>query len=137
MELADTSAWTTRHRNSEDEERFNDQVEDGEIAICDVVELELLVSAQDGRDFVERREALESLPSIPIDADVWHRATDVFQLLAETAPLHHRQVNLPDLLVAAAAELTSLTVVHYDRDFEVIAAVTKQPLRALAPLGSL
>jgi predicted nucleic acid-binding protein len=137
MELADTSAWTTRHRDPRVEERFNDLVEDGEIAICEIVELELLVSAQSGPDFADRRNALESLPRVPVDADVWRRATDVFQLLAETAPLHHRRVNVPDLLVAAAAELKELAVVHYDRDFEVIAAVTKQPLRALAPLGSL
>lgn len=137
MELADTSAWTTRHRDPDVEERFNDLVEDGEIAICEVVELELLVSTRDGLEFAERRDALESLPSVPIDADVWRRATDVLQLLAETGPLHHRQVNLPDLLVAAVAELNRLTVVHYDRDFDVIAAVTGQPVRALAPLGSL
>jgi predicted nucleic acid-binding protein len=137
MELADTSAWTSRHRDQSVEERFNDLVEDGEIAICEVVELELLMSARDGRDFAERREALEALPAVSIEAPVWRRATDVLQLLAEEAPLHHRRVKLPDLLVAAAAELASLVVVHYDRDFELIAAATGQPVRALAPLGSL
>jgi predicted nucleic acid-binding protein len=137
MELADTSAWTNRHRDQSVEERFNDLVEDGEIAICEVVELELLMSARDGRDFAERREALEALPAVSIEAPVWRRATDVLQLLAEEAPLHHRRVKLPDLLVAAAAELASLVVVHYDRDFELIAAATGQPVRALAPLGSL
>jgi predicted nucleic acid-binding protein len=137
MELADTSAWTTRHRDPEIEERFNDLVEDGEIAICEVVELELLRSARDGRDFAERREALEALPAVAIDARAWLRATDVFQLMAEVAPRHHRQVKLPDLLVAAAAELAALPVVHYDGDFELIAAVTGQQIRALAPIGSL
>ena len=137
MELADTSAWTSRHRDPAVEERFNDLVEDGEIAICEVVELELLRSARDGRDFAERREALEALSAVSIDGAVWRRATDVFQQLAEQAPLHHRQVKLPDLLVAAAAELASLVVLHYDRDFELIAAATGQPVRALAPLGSL
>jgi predicted nucleic acid-binding protein len=68
---------------------------------------------------------------------VWRRATDVFELLAEQGPLHHRQVGLPDLLIAAAAELAELPVLHYDRDFDVIAAVTGQPVRAIAPLGSL
>ena len=59
------------------------------------------------------------------------------QLLAERGPLHHREVGLPDLLIAAAAELAELPVLHYDRDFELIAAVTGQPVRAIAPLGSL
>jgi predicted nucleic acid-binding protein len=44
---------------------------------------------------------------------------------------------LPDLLIAAAAELAALPVLHYDRDFEAIADVTGQPVRAIAPLGSL
>ncbi|HEY0806728.1 MAG TPA: PIN domain-containing protein [Pseudonocardiaceae bacterium] len=33
---------------------------------------------------------------------------------------------LPDLLIAAAAERRGLTVLHYDRDFELIADVTGQ-----------
>ncbi len=68
---------------------------------------------------------------------VWRRATDVFQLLAEEGPLHHRRVGLPDLLIAAAAELAELAVLHYDRDFELIASVTGQPVRSIAPLGTL
>jgi hypothetical protein len=39
--------------------------------------------------------------------------------------------------VPAAAERVGLPVLHYDRDFELIAAVTGQPVRAIAPLGSL
>ena len=57
--------------------------------------------------------------------------------LTARGPLHHRQVKLPDLLIAAAAELAALPVLHYDRDFEAIADVTGQPVRAIAPLGSL
>ena len=52
-------------------------------------------------------------------------------------PLHHRQVALPDLLVAAAAERAEIPVLHYDRHFELIASITGQPVRAIAPLGSL
>ena len=68
---------------------------------------------------------------------VWRRATDVFEQLGAAGPLHHRRVGIPDLLIAAAAELAELPVLHYDRDFEVIAALTGQPVRAIAPLGSL
>jgi len=68
---------------------------------------------------------------------VWRRAIDVLEQFAEAGPLHHRRVPLPHLLIAAAAELAELPVLHYDRDFELIAEVTGQPVRALAPLGSL
>ena len=46
-------------------------------------------------------------------------------------------MKIPDLLIAAAAELAEVPVCHYDRDFELIADVTGQPVRAIAPLGSL
>ncbi len=68
---------------------------------------------------------------------MWSRAFDVFEALAEHGPLHHRQVPFLDLLVAAAAERAQLPVLHYDRHFELIAEVTGQPVRAIAPLGSL
>lgn len=40
-------------------------------------------------------------------------------------------------MIAAAAEAAELPLVHYDRHFELIAELTGQPVRALAPLGSL
>jgi len=72
-----------------------------------------------------------------IDDRVWDRAIDVFQALGRQGPLHHRQVRIPDLLIAAAAEHAGVTVRHYDHDFDVIAGVTGQPVRAIAPMGSL
>ena len=41
----------------------------------------------------------------------------------------HRGVKVPDLLIAAAATWHGLTVIHYDADFDLIAAVTAQPAR--------
>ena len=38
----------------------------------------------------------------------------------------HRRVPPPDLLIAAAAELANVPIVHYDRDYECIAAITDQ-----------
>ena len=102
-----------------------------------MVRLELLWSARDAIHFASIRGNLEALREAPMGERVSRRATDVFELLAERGPLHHRQVGIPDLLIAAAAELAELPVLHYDRDFELIAEVTGQPLRAIAPLGSL
>jgi predicted nucleic acid-binding protein len=137
IELADTSAWTNRHRDPGVAADFNGRVERGEIATCEVVVLELLWSARDAAEFTRRRENLQALPLAEIDGRVWQRATDVFEELAGQGPLHHRRVAIPDLLVAAAAELAGLPVSHYDGDFDVIATVTRQPVRAIAPLGSL
>jgi hypothetical protein len=109
----------------------------GEIATCAMVKLELLWETQDTTGFARRRDLLDALEEIAIDRRVWKRATDVFEQLGEDGPLHHRRVRIPDLLIAAAAELAEMPVLHYDRDFELIAQVTGQPVRAIAPLGSL
>jgi predicted nucleic acid-binding protein len=43
----------------------------------------------------------------------------------------------PDLLVAAAAEDAGLMVLHYDSDFDLIAAATGQPTEWVVPAGSI
>ena len=137
MELADTSAWTNRHKSATVAADFQERLESGGIATCEMVELELLWSARDRADFVVLREELGALSRASIAPAVWERAIDVFELLAAGGPLHHRRVKLPDLLVAAAAESADLPVCHYDADFDVIAEVTGQPVRAIAQLGLL
>jgi hypothetical protein len=69
---------------------------------------------------------------------VLRRATDVLEQLAAAGPLHHWQIALPDLLIAAAAELAEFPSSALRRRLRrVIAGVTGQPVRAIAPLGSL
>jgi predicted nucleic acid-binding protein len=51
-------------------------------------------------------------------------------LLAERG--QHRAPSVPDLLIAATAELAGLTVLHVDKDFELIADITGQPVERLA-----
>ncbi len=137
IELADTSAWTTRHRDAEVEREFDERVRAGAIATCDMVTFELLFTTRDALELRAKRADLEALRSVPISGRVWRRALDVMELFAARGPLHHRQVKFPDLLIASAAETVGLPVCHYDRDFELIAEVTGQPVRAIAPLGSL
>jgi predicted nucleic acid-binding protein len=137
MELADTSAWTLRHRDPALRTSFDRDLQSGRIATCDMVKLELLRGGRNLDELRLRRAELDELREVPIGDRVWRRALDVLELLAERGPLHHREPSLPDLLIAAAAERAELPVLHYDHHFEVIAAVTGQPVRALAPLGSL
>ncbi len=137
MELADTSAWTNRHKDPDVLADFNDRLTTGAIATCPIVELELLWSARDESTFRSLRERIEALRLLPIEGSEWRRAVDVFEALVREGPLHHRRVKLPDLLVAAAAESAGVAVCHYDGDFDLIAKVTGQAVRAIAPLGSL
>lgn len=137
MELADTSAWALKDRDAAVAFDFAQRARRGEIATCDMVRMEMLVSARDAGEVAQWRQYLGVLPACPIEKREWRRALDVLERLAERGPLHHRQVKLPELLIAAAAEGAGVPVLHYDRHFELIAEVTGQPVRALAPLGSL
>ena len=136
-ELADTSAWTSHGRLESVRTDFDARLARGAIATCELVTLELLWSSRDHADFATMRNKLEALREISIGKRVWRRATDVFEELAARGPLHHRQVPINELLIAAAAELAEVPVCHYDAHFELIAEVTGQPMRAIAPLGSL
>jgi predicted nucleic acid-binding protein len=135
VELADTSAWTNRDRDAAVRNDFDSRVLAGEIAMSPSVLMELLWSARNSADFDDIVEELAVLPRLNPDGLAWDRAVDVWRELARRG--RHRQVPRDDLLVAATAELAGLAVCHYDRHFDVIAEVTGQPMRAIAPLGTL
>lgn len=137
MELADTSAWSARHRDPSVDAAFEARVAQDLVATCDVVRFELLRAARDHQELSDMRDRLDALRGVAIEPRVWRRALDVYELFAKQGPLHHRRIGFPDLLVAAAAERAELPVLHYDRHFQLIAEVTGQPVRAIAPLGSL
>jgi predicted nucleic acid-binding protein len=135
MELADTSVWGKQRRPGM--EWFARALEDGLIAVCDMVAMEVLTSARDDRDFRQIEQALTFCPWLTVEAEDWTEARRVYGLLAEQGPLHHRAVKIPDLLIAAVGGRNSVTVVHYDEDYDRIAALTGQPVRWAAPRGSL
>ncbi len=138
MELADTSAWHWSERAPADIRRaFVGARTDGEIAVSGMVGLELLYSARNVDDFRSIREELRRYPYCPVGEEEWSRALDVYDMLAAQGGAHQRSVKHPDLLIAAAAESAGVAVLHYDEDFDRIAAVTAQPTRWLAPRGSL
>lgn len=57
------------------------------------------------------------------------RAAEVQELLARRG--HHRAPSIPDLMIAATAELAGLVVLHVDKDFDLIAGITQQPVERL------
>jgi len=137
VELADTSAWIASSRKPRLREAFDDAVSANEVATCDAVKLELLYGTRNAEEFSSVRTRLELLRQCPIGPDEWRRALDVYEVLAHQGGLHHRRVKHDDLLVAAAAESAGVGLVHYDEDFDAIAAITKQPARWIVRRGSL
>jgi predicted nucleic acid-binding protein len=138
VQLADTSAWVwTRTSGGELRAAFDETLIGGDIATCDMVRLELLYSTRNATEFASLRGDLAALPNCPIGTDQWHRALEVYEQLARHGGLHHRAVRHPDLLIAAAAEAAGVPVLHYDEDYDRIAAITGQEAHWLAPRGSL
>jgi len=108
----------------------------GLLASCSMTDLEQLFSARNGKEHRARRTDIElQYVRVPISQATFDRAIEVQGLLAERG--QHRGANVPDLIVAAAAEHAGLTVLHYDADFELIATVTGQPTEWVVPRGSI
>jgi predicted nucleic acid-binding protein len=135
VELADTSAWTNRDRSAAVRNDFDNRVLAREIALAPSVLMELLWSARNSAEFDDIVSELAVLPRLSPDRPAWDRAVEVWRELVRRG--RHRQVPQNDLVLAATAELAGVAVCHYDRHFDVIAEVTGQPVRAIAPLGTL
>jgi len=128
--LIDTSALG-RLARSPDAAELAERIERGLVRISTVTRLEIGYSARSGPDLrtATRRPPLASMPveyQTPATED---RAVEVQLRLADLG--HHRAPSVADLIVAATAELAGLAVVHLDKDFEVIAEVTGQPVERL------
>ena len=136
-ELADTSAWTASARDPELRRTFDSAVARREVATCGAVAFELLHGARNATEFTAMRTGLDRLRQCPIGPREWRRALSISEVLAHQGGMHHRRVKHPDLLIAAAAESADMPLLHYDADFDVIAAITGQPTRWIAPRGSL
>lgn len=81
------------------------------------------------------QRAVDILPQIGIDDRTAARAEEIQSALVRRG--HHRGPTPVDLLIAATAELNGLTLLHYDRHFDLIADVTGQPTEWLAERGTL
>lgn len=110
---------------------------EGRAAVCDQVVMELLWTARDARDFAAMEAELAACPWLRIEPADWDTARRTFRRLGEDGPLHHRRVPVADLLIAAVAARHDLPLVHYDADYDLIAAVTGQVVRWAVPRGTL
>lgn len=104
----------------------------GLVRISTVTRLEVGFSARSARDLRQSRSEppLSTMPTEYLTPAIEDRAVEVQQALADIG--HHRAPSIPDLLIAATAELAGLTVLHVDKDFDLIAAITGQPVERLS-----
>jgi predicted nucleic acid-binding protein len=106
----------------------------GQLARAGISDLEIGYSARNDSEWDRLAGALDVFELIETTAEHVVRARHVQRLLAAK---HQRSRKVPDLLIAAAAEARGLTVLHYDSDFDQIAAVTGQACEWVVPAGSV
>jgi hypothetical protein len=131
--LVDTSVLT-RLRTATVRDAIESRAGRGELARAGISDLEIGYSARSALEWDRLADALGVFELMETTADHLRRARQVQRLLAAK---HQRGRKLPDLLVAAAAEARNLTVLHYDADFDRIAAVTGQPCEWVVPAGTV
>ena len=123
--LIDTSALARLLRPGAESFGWDQAAAAGLIAVCPIIELEFFYSA---RSWADREQGIQDLRSlfgwVPVHDRAWEVQGDL------TSQGQHRSAGPLDLVVAATAELHGLTLLHHDRDFDVVARVTGQPLRS-------
>jgi predicted nucleic acid-binding protein len=131
--LLDTSVLT-RLREPTVRKAIESRVQLGQLARAGISDLEIGFSARNVAEWDRLADAVNAFALLETSAEHVRRAKQVQRLLASK---HQRGRKLPDLLVAAAAEVSGLTVLHYDNDFDLIAAATGQSCEWVVLAGSV
>jgi predicted nucleic acid-binding protein len=128
--LIDKSALV-RLAESPDAAEWAARIERGLVRITTVTRLETGYSARSGPEMRVgfQRPPLSSMPVEYLTPAIEDRAVELLTLLADRG--QHRAPSIPDLIIAATAELAGLTVLHLDKDFDLVAEITAQPMERL------
>jgi len=132
--LGDTSALARRGL-PEIASRLDPLIESGLVARCTPTDLEAGFSSRDPISHRAMRESRSAWPFVAMNQQVLDRAVTVQDELAGRS--QQRGAKIADLLIAAAAESAALVVLHYDHDFDLIAAITGQPVEWIVPPGTV
>lgn len=117
--------------NAADVDTWISRIDRGLVRISTVTRLEVGFSARTAADHrtLLTQPPISSMPVEYLTPRIEDRAIELQLALAERG--HHRAPSIPDLLIAATAELADLAVLHLDKDFELIAELTGQPVQRL------
>jgi len=133
--LADTSVYVLQARHAQVRQRFEGLLTEGRLAACQMTALEYLNNAPDPKGYEVLWGAMHGHRWMDVTTQAMDRALEVHRRLAETS--QHRHFRLPDLIIAATAEVHGAIVLHYDADYDRIARITNQPMEWVVLKGSL
>jgi predicted nucleic acid-binding protein len=135
-ELFDTSALILAAKHDGAAGALREAIGGSGLATTDIVVIEYLNGARNPAEYDRFAWSLGAAQRLRADPEDWDRVMQVHRLLAASGAGHQRSVSMPDLVIAAVAERHGATLVHYDEDYERIAALTGQPVRWVVPRGS-
>jgi predicted nucleic acid-binding protein len=124
VELIDSSAWIEYFRDTnsracnEVDRMWHD--DPGSIATTEPVVMELLAGTTSDRLFTRVEKLMNGLQLLTVDASVDHR--DAAIAYRSVRKGGHTVRKTMDCLIAVVAARTGATLVHCDRDFDVLAA---------------
>ena len=122
--LVDTSAWARAH-HPEVREPWTEALVGRRLRLSPAIRLEILFGARDGEAFDLLAERLAAISPAPLTPSVVEAATAAMREMAHLSAGAHR---LP---------IVDYLVIHYDRDYDVLAEVMEFESVWLAPAGSL
>ena len=122
MLLVDTSVWIEVFRRSP-RVHLERLVDFDEVVTCLPVIQEVLQGFRDERAYRTARDAMYALPIVaaPLSAQVVDQAIDLYRSARRAGFTVRSGV---DCLIAACALRHSLTVLHHDRDFDLLAKIS-------------
>ena len=132
--LADKSALEWARRDDRARTAFLNLRNAHVVAACHVTALEICYSARNLADLEALLAGQRALEWLPVSEAAMDRALQVQRLLAARSGNGHRRP-IPDLIIAATAEMHGAEVLHVDNDYDIIAEVTGQPMRRLFDPG--
>lgn len=106
----------------------------GLLAVCGAIEIEVIHSARTVTEAQRARWLLRGFDWLAMPDEIWDRVVEIQVQALQKG--YHRALSMADLLVAATAERHGATVLHYDGDYDMIAAITGQATRWVVPAGN-
>ncbi len=103
--------------------------------VCDLVVLELVRLSPNERRAQEVSQRLSAFELVPMPGHLWEDTRNL--QLAFASDGDHRRVPPTDLLLATTARHAGVELIHYDRDYERIAAVSDLKHQWFVPDGAL
>lgn len=123
MILIDTSAWIEFLRDTQSLvcQRV-DQLLAENIAVCDLIRMELLAGARDEQHLNQLRRLIARAVVLPTHSVDYDRAASLYRQCRHNGETVRR---LPDCLIAAVAIRSGTPILHFDQDFDVLARHTE------------